>query len=183
MAGGLLQSVLCVLGMVQQADGAGLGVVCDGGLKVAVYAKGRAQTLCSSRCFLLSASAVDVEKSKRRQARRAARRDASSGGRASSQRWGRLLWDGRADCSGTGALIVLGWGQAKLDCFRIPVGPRPWVVYFRTMTRRGSLARDVDVDVVVSVKFMAPSEVEPSLVLLRCSSRHGGALVGPSADS
>lgn len=36
MAGGLLQSVRCVLWMVQQMDGAGLGVVCDGGPKVAV---------------------------------------------------------------------------------------------------------------------------------------------------
>lgn len=36
MADGLLQSVLWMLWMVQQADGVGLGVVCDGGLKVAV---------------------------------------------------------------------------------------------------------------------------------------------------
>lgn len=32
VGGGLLQSVRCVLGMVQQVDGAGLGVMSDGGL-------------------------------------------------------------------------------------------------------------------------------------------------------
>lgn len=36
MADGLQQSVHCVLRMVQQADGAGLGVVCDDELEVTV---------------------------------------------------------------------------------------------------------------------------------------------------